>query len=69
MENKEIKLFNVTTSEVIDNLINEVMELCNVSTKKLAKAIVLNSLLANCVSKEVVNQAKFLIDCGGYSNV
>lgn len=64
----KINLYDVNTSDVMNVLVNDVMEYCNVKTKKLAKALVLNALLANVVSEDIINQVNFLIENGGYSD-
>ena len=59
-------LYNVNASNVIKDLTNQVRDnhpnLSNVEAKKL----VLNALLANCITDEIMRQVDYLIENDGY---
>lgn len=46
----------LTTSEVIDNIIEEVMETERARNKKNAKMMILNALMSNVVRDEIMAQ-------------
>lgn len=55
-----VELMELNTTQVIDYLVQEQMELRGLS-KKLAKQLVLNALTYNLVSAEIHNQIGFLL--------
>lgn len=54
------ELYNLTASDVIAELVDDVMEAHGVS-KALAKKLVVNALIYNCVQEEVYGQVAFLL--------
>ena len=55
------QLYDYTASQVIDFMAQDVQERHNVS-KTLAKKLVINALIYNCVTEEVLGQVDFLMD-------
>lgn len=55
------QLYDYTASQVIDFMAQDVQERHNVS-KTLAKKLVINALIYNCVVEEVLGQVDFLMD-------
>ena len=54
-------LYNVTASEAVRDIAEDVAKLNNIS-KKLAIKLVCNALIYNCVIEEVIGQVNFLLD-------
>ena len=54
-------LYNMTATEVINNLVDDVMEQHEGLTKSMAKKLVLNALIYNCVTEEIYGQVDFLM--------
>lgn len=54
-------LYEVKASEVIGQIADDVVENLGVS-KTLAKKLVLNALIYNCVQEEIISQVKFLAE-------
>lgn len=56
-----MELFKLTANEAIQNMVDEVAESKGIS-KKLAKQLVINALVYNCVQDEILGQVNFLLD-------
>lgn len=56
-----MELFKLTANEAIQNMVDEVAE-CKGISKKLAKQLVINALVYNCVQDEILGQVNFLLD-------
>lgn len=54
------ELYNVTMTDVIDTIAEDVMAKYNVSKAK-ARKLVCNALIYNCVTEEVLGQVDFLM--------
>ena len=55
------ELYNLTAAEVINDLAKEVMDIHHGLSKSMAKKLVLNALIYNCVIEEVMGQVAFLM--------
>ncbi len=55
------ELYDLKTSEVIDNIIKEVREHDPAISSKDAKKLILNALIYNCVIEEIIGQVDFLM--------
>lgn len=56
------KLYDLTPKEVIDELVDRVIIENPEVNKKTARALVLNSLIYNCVIDEILGQVNYLLD-------
>lgn len=56
-------LYEITMAQALEESIKVVMEQHPELTKKMAKTLVVNALIYNCVIEEVVNQVDFLMGC------
>lgn len=54
-------LYKMTANEAIQNMVDEVAEAKGI-TKTLAKQLVINALIYNCVQDEILGQVDFLLD-------
>lgn len=54
-------LYDFTATQVIDSIAKDVQEIHGVS-KAMAKKLVINALIYNCVTDEVLGQVDFLMD-------
>lgn len=55
------ELYDLTATEVINILVDDVMKQHNGLSKQMAKKLVLNALIYNCVAEEVYGQVDFLM--------
>jgi hypothetical protein len=56
-------LYEITTAQAIEESVKVVMDKHPELTKKMAKILVTNALIYNCVIEEVVGQVDFLMGC------
>lgn len=59
-------LYQLTLTEIINNLINNIIEEYPKMKRTKAKQLVLNALIANCVNEAIMEQIKFLEENDGY---
>lgn len=59
----DFELYELTANEAIKNMVDELAEDEGIS-KKLAKKLVINALIYNCVQEEIIGQAKWLLGRG-----
>lgn len=60
-------LYNVNASEIIKDLTNQVKENHPDLSDTKAKKLVLNALLANFITDEIMGQVDYLIENDGYN--
>lgn len=56
-------LYEITATQALEESVKVVMEQHPDLTKKMAKILVTNALIYNCVIEEVVGQVDFLLGC------